>query len=105
MIFGKDRDKGIRLRGLHPEVVTIGHDGIAESDLLVHDEAAEEPYLALMLSRMFWPDYPVPVGVLRAVPRPTHDELIGQQISAAIAARGEGSLEEALASGETWTVE
>ena len=40
-----------------------------------------------MLSRMFWPDYPVPVGVLRAVPRPTHDQLIEQQISAAVAAR------------------
>ena len=24
MIFGKDRDKGIRLNGLHPEVVTLG---------------------------------------------------------------------------------
>jgi 2-oxoglutarate ferredoxin oxidoreductase subunit beta len=105
MIFGKDRDKGIRLRGLHPEVVTIGEDGIAESDLLVHDELAEEPYLALMLSRMFWPDYPVPVGVLRAVPRPTHDQLIEQQITAAVARSGAGDLAEALASGETWTVE
>jgi 2-oxoglutarate/2-oxoacid ferredoxin oxidoreductase subunit beta len=105
MIFGKDRDKGIRLRGLHPEVVTIGEDGISESDLLVHDEQAEEPYLALMLSRMFWPDYPVPVGVLRAVPRPTHDQLIAQQISDAVARSGAGDLAEALASGETWTVE
>ena len=74
MIFGKDRDKGIRLNGLHPEVVTIGENGVTEDDLLVHDEQAEEPYLALMLSRMFWPDFPVPVGVLRAVaaadPRP-----------------------------------
>jgi 2-oxoglutarate ferredoxin oxidoreductase subunit beta len=58
-----------------------------------------------MLSRMFWPDFPVPVGVLRAVPRPTHDQLIAQQISAAVASRGEGDLAEALASGETWTVE
>ncbi len=64
MIFGKDRDKGIRLNGLHPEVVTIGENGITEADLLVHDEQAEEPYLALMLSRMFWPEFPVPVGVL-----------------------------------------
>ena len=35
---------------------------------------AEDPHLALMLSRMFWPDFPVPVGVLRvdrpADPRP-----------------------------------
>ena len=70
MIFGKDRDKGIRLNGLHPEVVTIGENGVTEADLLVHDEQAEEPYLALMLSRMFWPDFPVPVGVLRGGPAP-----------------------------------
>ena len=35
----------------------------------VHDELAEEPFLAFMLSRMSWPAYPVPVGVLRAVAR------------------------------------
>ena len=87
MIFGKDRDKGIRLNGLHPEVVTIGENGVTEADLLVHDEQAEEPYLALMLSRMFWPDFPVPVGVLRAVPRPTHDQLVDGQIAAAVAPR------------------
>jgi 2-oxoglutarate ferredoxin oxidoreductase subunit beta len=105
MIFGKDRDKGIRLNGLHPEIVTLGRDGVTEADLLVHDEAAEEPYLALMLSRMFWPDFPVPVGILRAVPRPTHDQLVEHQISAAVAAQGEGDLASILASGETWTVE
>jgi 2-oxoglutarate ferredoxin oxidoreductase subunit beta len=58
-----------------------------------------------MLSRMFWPDFPVPVGVLRAVPRPTHDQLVEHQISAAVAAQGEGDLGSVLASGETWTVE
>jgi 2-oxoglutarate ferredoxin oxidoreductase subunit beta len=105
MVFGKDRDKGIRLRGLHPEVVTIGENGVTEADLLVHDEHAPEPYLALMLSRMFWPEFPVPVGVLRAVPRPTHDQLVEGQISAAIAATGEGDLAAVLASGETWTVD
>jgi 2-oxoglutarate ferredoxin oxidoreductase subunit beta len=105
MIFGKDRDRGIRLRGLHPEVVQVGVDGVTEADLLVHDEQAEEPYLALMLSRMFWPDFPVPVGVLRAVPRPTHDQLIEEQIASATAASGEGDLEKALLSGETWTVD
>jgi 2-oxoglutarate ferredoxin oxidoreductase subunit beta len=105
MIFGKDRDKGIRLRGLHPEVVTIGQDGITEADLLVHDEQSDEPYLALMLSRMFWPDFPVPVGVLRAVARPTHDRLIEDQLASAVAKSGEGDMDQALRGGETWTVE
>ena len=58
-----------------------------------------------MLSRMFWPEYPVPVGVLRAVARPTHDQLIEQQIAAAVAGSGEGDLADALAAGETWHVE
>jgi 2-oxoglutarate ferredoxin oxidoreductase subunit beta len=105
MIFGKDRDKGIRLSGLKPEVVTIGENGVTEADLLVHDEAAEDPYLALVLSRMFWPDFPVPVGVLRAISRPTHDRLLEDQVSAAIARSGPGDLERVLAGGETWTVE
>ena len=58
-----------------------------------------------MLSRMFWPAFPVPVGVLRAVPRPTHDHLIDEQIAAAIAKNGAGDLQGVLNGGETWTVE
>jgi 2-oxoglutarate ferredoxin oxidoreductase subunit beta len=103
MIFGKERDKGIRLHGLRPEVVELGGD-VSEADLLVHDEQAEDPYLAFMLSRMWWPDYPVPVGVLRDVSRPTHDELMTGQIEAVVAQRGEGDLRKLLDSGETWTV-
>jgi len=105
MIFGKDRDKGIRLRGLHPEVVTIGENGVTETDLLVHDEAAEDPYLALVLSRMFWPEFPVPVGIFRAVTRPTHDQLIEDQLAQAVARAGAGQLDRVLNGGETWTVE
>ena len=101
MIFGKDRDKGIRLNGLRPEVVQLGDD-VTESDLLVHDEQADDPYLAYMLSRMWYPEVPVPVGVLRRVERPTHDQLLSQQIEDAVAQRGEGDLRKLLNSGETW---
>jgi 2-oxoglutarate/2-oxoacid ferredoxin oxidoreductase subunit beta len=105
MIFGKERTRGIRLRGLHPEVVTIGEDGVTEADLLVHDAHAEDPYLALILSRLFWPEFPVPVGVFRAVDRPTHSDLLEAQIQQAIEKSGEGDLAGALLAGETWTVD
>jgi len=105
LIYGKERDKGIRLRGLHPEVVTIGEDGVTEADLLVHDQHAEDPYLALILSRMFWPEYPVPVGIFRQVDEPTHSDLVDAQIEAAIAKSGPGDLRKALLAGETWNVE
>ena len=46
MIFGKDKNKGIRMNGAHPEVVTIGENGITENDLLVHDIYLTDPSVA-----------------------------------------------------------
>src|SRR6266550_1220542 len=46
LVFGKDRNKGIRLNGLDPEVVSLGEVGM--DDLLVHDEKANEPSLAYL---------------------------------------------------------
>jgi len=102
MIFGKDRDKGIRLRGFTPEVVELGKDGVTEADLLVHDETIEDPAYAYVLSRMWAPRFPVPLGVFRRVQRPTHDQLLQAQIDDALAARGEGDLRKLLFGGETW---
>jgi 2-oxoglutarate ferredoxin oxidoreductase subunit beta len=103
MVFGKDRNKGIRLVGHQPTVVTVGEDGVTEADLLVHDET--DPLIAFMLAKLWWPDFPVPVGVVRNIARPTHDQLISDQIAQATAARGAGDLRKLLNSGETWTVE
>ncbi|HMO86829.1 MAG TPA: 2-oxoacid:ferredoxin oxidoreductase subunit beta [Lacipirellulaceae bacterium] len=104
LIFGKDRNKGIRLNGMDPEVVELGK-GINEDDLLFHDEKAPEPSLAYLLSRMRWEDgFPEPIGVFRAVGAPKYDELINQQISESIAKRGKGDLEALFNSGDTWTV-
>jgi len=104
LVFGKDRNKGIRLHGLDPEVVEIGN-GIAIDDLLVHDERAEEPSLAYLLSRMVHPVFPECVGVYRAVQRPTYDEMVNHQIEDAIQTRGRGKLEDLFANDDTWVVE
>jgi 2-oxoglutarate ferredoxin oxidoreductase subunit beta len=105
MIFGKDRDKGIRMNGAHPEVVTIGENGITEADILVHDIYLEDPSVAFMLARMEQPDFPQPVGVFRAVERPSYDQMMADQIQTAIAKSGPGNLEKLIYSGDMWTVE
>jgi 2-oxoglutarate/2-oxoacid ferredoxin oxidoreductase subunit beta len=103
LIFGKNRDRGIRLNGMQPEVVELGK-GISEDDLLFHDERAEEPTLAYLLSRMRTPEFPEPIGVFRAVERPIYEERLHDQIRAARDKRGAGNLDELFSSGETWTV-
>ncbi len=105
MVFGKDRNRGIRMNGAHPEVVNIGENGITESDLLVHDINLNDPSVAFMLARMEQPNFPQPVGIFRAVTRPTYEEMMEDQIQAAIAKGGPGSLEKLINSGDTWVVE
>ena len=104
LIFGKDRNKGIRLNGLEPEVVELGK-GISEDDLLFHDEKAEEPSLAYLLSRMRHPEFPEPIGVFRAVDRPKYDERLNEQIAASRAQKGGGDFDKLFQSGETWVVD
>jgi 2-oxoglutarate ferredoxin oxidoreductase subunit beta len=105
MIFGKERNKGIRMNGAHPEVVTIGENGITTDDLLVHDIHLKDPSVAFMLARMEYPDFPQPVGIFRAVERDTYEDMMQAQIEAAIAKQGPGSLEKLINSGETWVVQ
>src|SRR6266536_195464 len=92
LIFGKDRNKGIRLNGLDTEVVTLGN-GITVDDLLIHDERAEEPSLAYLLSRMVYPAFPECVGIYRCVERPTFDEVLNKQTEDVIKAKGRGKLD------------
>jgi len=103
LVFGKNADKGIRLNGLHPEVVNL--KDVKADDLLIHDEKAADPSLAFLLSRLRYPEFPEPMGIFRAVEYPRYSELVGQQIKAAVAKKGEGDLQSLLRSNETWTVE
>ncbi len=103
LIFGKNRDRGIRLNGMEPEVVELGK-GISEDDLLFHDEKAAEPSLAYLLSRMRNPELPEPIGVFRDVDRPCYDEQLNRQIELAKEKKGVGDLEQLFQSGDKWTV-
>ena len=104
LVFGKERDKGLRLNGVTPEVASLSN-GSSEEGLLVHDETLEDPTIASILARMDYPEYPVAMGVLRAFERPTYDELMEKQIQDVIKEQGPGDLESLLNEGDGWVVE
>ena len=105
LVFGKNRDKGIRLHGMDPEIVSLADGGVKEDDLLFHDEKAPEPSLAYLLSRMHYPHFPEPIGVFRCVDRPLFEKGIHEQVEQALAEKGPGTLEDLLYSGDTWKVD
>ncbi len=103
LIFGKDRNKGIRLKGVEPEIVEFDPKS-PPADLLIHRAEQDNPTYAELLARMELPAFPVPMGIIRSIKKPTYDELVNQQVSAAIEKSGRGNLEQLLNSGDTWVV-
>jgi 2-oxoglutarate ferredoxin oxidoreductase subunit beta len=121
------RDEYI-IRLEHDKPITFGKDGewcvthppgafglqvrptaeVAPGDIVVHDEAVDEPAYAFALSRLPRADLRnTPIGVFRSVDRPAYDDLVRSQVDGA-KAKLAGSAESALAgllnAGDTWTI-
>jgi len=105
MIFGKEMDKGIRLKGLQLEVVKLGEDGVSEDQLLVHDPESDNAGLQLMLSRMTPPEFPMALGVIRKVRQASYEALLENQIAMAREKSPLKNVDDLLNSGNTWAVE
>jgi 2-oxoglutarate ferredoxin oxidoreductase subunit beta len=104
LVFGKERRKGLRWNGASIEAVELT-DGVKESELLVHDEKAEQSCLSYYLAKLGEPDFPVPLGVFRAVERPTYEGLVEEQVVEAKKKPGATDLQALIDAGDTWIVE
>ena len=103
MVFGKEKNRGIRLDGNTPMIVEIG-DKWSLDDVLVHNES--DYVIASLLSNLtYQSDFPDPIGVLYAIDSPTYEELMMEQINNAIGKKGSTSVQDILNAGDTWVVE
>jgi len=105
LVFGKEHNKGIRLEGYKPVVVSLDTGECSANDLLVHDEKSNDPAIAFILANMSnYSGLPRPIGIFRDVQRSVYEDEMASQISAAQAKRGVGNLDSLLNSGETWFI-
>ena len=104
MIFGKEKNKGLVLKGLSLKVVTIGEDGYTIDDILTHDSGEINPGIHHLLSNMQYPDYPVALGVIREIKDETYDQKLVQQIADVKKTAKIKNMDDLLKSGGTWTV-
>lgn len=103
LVFGTEKDKGIRLEGLKPKVVKLS-EVKSESELLVHHENNPDPSYAYLLTQMRYPEMPEPFGIFRAIERPTYDDMMHAQIQDAVKKKGVGDIKNLIYGSETWTV-
>jgi len=107
LVFGgPGHRRGIRIENGIPSVVALadGQDPVA-AGIAVHNERHESPAYAFALASLQRPALPIPLGVFRAVEKPTYEAMLDHQVEDAIARRGKGDLKKLLESGDTWVVE
>ena len=98
LIFGKEKDKGLRVKGWEVEICSA-----AEADTWNASTSSSAPAV-MMASLADQEELPSPLGILRNVKAPVYEEGVNAQIDAAIAKKGPGKIEDLVYSGERWTI-
>jgi 2-oxoglutarate ferredoxin oxidoreductase subunit beta len=104
LVFGAERDKGIRLDGLKPEVVAL--ENFSENDLWIHDPKDQQK--AWLLTRFFDDQrleghFPRPFGIFYQEARGTYEAAMQQQLEQA-AANGPMDLDQLLQGRTYWEI-
>jgi len=98
MVFGANREKGIRFTGWDVEVVSA-----EEAD--VWDPTSRSSAPAFMMSHLDEVEgLPTPCGIFRQVAAPCYEDAVHAQLDQAVAERGAGQIEDLIWAGERWQV-
>ena len=105
LVFGVNKEKGIKLDGLNPVIIDLNDGKHSINDCWVHDEFDENPTREFILSRFTdIPGFPTPIGVFRQFSKPTYDGDYTDQIEKVIAKKGAGTYENLMFDNNTWEV-
>jgi 2-oxoglutarate ferredoxin oxidoreductase subunit beta len=105
LIFGANRDKGIRLDGFKPQAVNL-NEGFSTDDLWIHDES--DIFKAQILTRIFDDPkeahhLPRPFGVFYQAVRPCYEDMMQQQIEEA-KTKKPADLNKLIKGNEVWNI-
>jgi 2-oxoglutarate ferredoxin oxidoreductase subunit beta len=105
LIFGANKDKGIKLDGFTPTVVNL-NNGHSANELWVHDE--KDLFKAQILTRMFDDPrkeihLPRPFGVFYQQNRPVYEEMMKEQIEFA-KSKKPADLDKLIRGSEVWDI-
>ncbi|MGA7722658.1 MAG: 2-oxoacid:ferredoxin oxidoreductase subunit beta [Ignavibacteriaceae bacterium] len=105
MVFGKNKEKGIKLNGLETEIIDLNNGDNSINDVWVHDELDKNSTRAHIISQLSEkPGFPMPIGVIRKISKSTYDHDFHNQIKNIIKEKGKGDLKKLLFSGNMWEV-
>ena len=104
MLYGKNMEKGIQLKGTKLQGVVVGLNGVTMDDILIHDQHEKNPGIHRMVGKMEPPDLPVALGVIRSAEYETYDDMVEIQIESTRETSNIKCVDDLLNSGETFEI-
>ena len=102
MIYGKEKNMGLRLNGFDFEKVEVSDN----SNLAVHTESStNDAYPQLLAEMTDNPNLPTPVGVFRKIEKEIYEDTFYQQIDSVTKKQGKGNLKQLFITSDTWKVD
>ena len=102
MIFGKDKDKGLVLKGSQLSVLQLSDDRNVD-DVLVHN-SGNKNMSRLLAGMTYNGELPTPIGVIYQEERATYDEMMTAQLQSAVDSKGPGDIDALIKGSNTWIV-
>ena len=98
LLFGNNKEKGVVINHFKPEVQSV-NDANHQQVIQSHD--ASNAQLAYLLSGMYYPEFPVPLGIFHRIEKPTYESQISATNSEHLT---QSQLQTLFTSGQTWHV-
>jgi len=100
--YGKNNDKALFLDGISIKKDNINN--IKKENILIHNTSDNSSTLQHLLLELSYPDYPLPVGIVRKVNKPTFEDTLVEHASRAKDKSKIKKIEDLMYSGDIWTV-
>ena len=102
LLFGKEKERGLRLSPMLAEKVLVKDHGL--EGVHIHQEDLASPSYAFLLSQLEHPGFPQAMGVLYARKEPMYGEELAKQSEKLTKEHGLAELDKLLRQGDTWQV-
>jgi len=101
LLFGQENEKGLVWDGRDFKIIALNEE--SDTQRVALHERQDSIGMAVKLSELSYPDFPVPIGIFRSVSDPLYEIEMEKQINQEKTSQ-EASLEALLRSGKTWVL-
>lgn len=102
LIYGKENNMGLILKDLNIEIIKINNTN--SQQILRHNTNKESTALQFLLANLNFPQYPLPVGILREISKPVFHDILLTHKNQAIKNQKIKNIEDLVNSGDTWII-